>query len=563
MVWVNGKLWVFAKRDKCWIEIGDTWSIDISFVVSGTSIRVRFKEVETKDDLEQYSVLQNLHYRGGGGAGRTVPIIAKSDVWDLPSVLGFIEISSSMIANSARKRFLDFPYRENEKFLWKKWDRTAARYYSNMICRISRFVIHPEIRGLGLAKAFTDAALSYAEAQWHYGGFRPRFMEITADMLRYYKFLGKQFVFVGDTEGNEHRLQKDMRYLVRRARAADTLKGMPQGGGGIMTLQRSYAATLLKYIDSNDRTLGEVINSLKFDPSLLDQDTWEALHKLRRRPKPCYMAGISRSARKYVTMRDSKGRHNPSSAMTTARRIKKSEWQFTSIAIDASAQISQSRDARILQDSFGFVGSTLASKIMRPTDFQLRAGEITLVCGASGSGKSIFLDGIGRILRIRSPNDLQVIGDNSTLVYSGYACSPAIVGSLVELCPRKTPLESARKISLNEFLSVTAQTGLAEPQLFVRQNITLSSGQKYRLRLALSFLERPDILTIDNFCEHLDRFTVAAVCRGIRHLVLAFNVSLVVATAGYDRIDRFLNADQKILMRRGDRAIIVGKNGKF
>ena len=296
----DDELRVLVKRDNCWIDIFDPWENKTDLEIFGKIIPIRFKEIETEEEIEHFSLLQDLHYRGGGGAGRAVPIIAKSSVWDLPSVLGFIEISSSMIANSARKRFFDFPYKEDSEFLWREWDRVAARKYSNIICRISRFVIHPELRGIGLAKSFTKAALLYARDRWHFGGFRPRFLEITADMLRYYRFLSRQFVFIGETEGNAHRVQKDMKYLVRRALA---VKGMPQGGGGIMTLQRSYAKSLLKYSESISTALPDIINSLKFDPSRLDQETWEALHRLNRRPKPVYVAGISQKPREYLSVR--------------------------------------------------------------------------------------------------------------------------------------------------------------------------------------------------------------------------------------------------------------------
>ena len=551
------KFWVFVKRDKSWIEMSETWEKKVDFNLCGQLTQIVFKEIDTPNELEHFSSLQNLHYRGGGGAGRTVPIIATSNVWNLPTVLGFIEVSSSMIANSARKRFLDFPYHEGANLVWKTWNRVTAREYSNMICRISRFVIHPEIRGLGLARAFIEAAMSYAASRWHYGGFRPRFMEITADMLRYYHFLDENFVFVGETQGNEHRLQKDMQYLVRKARSTEEgSKGMPQGGGGIMTLQRSYATTLLNYTEANNKTLPDVINSLKYDASALDQETWEALYKLNRRPKPCYIAGITDEARDYVQGRNKTLGLKVAANIPATRRSEK-EWMLTDITIHTSAKISQSKDARILQDSFGFVGSKLNATILKPTGFTIRSGEITLVCGASGSGKSLLLDGLKRISAAIENKELEVSGDLCTLKYSGRINREANVHTIKKLPTNRTPLELMGRATLDEFLSVTAQLGLAEPQLFVRQNETLSSGQKYRLQVALAFLQRPDILVIDNFCENLDRFTILAVCKGIKHLMSLYNVALIAATAAYDRVQESLQADQTILLKRGDYATVT------
>ena len=551
----ENQLLVLTTKDNSWIDITHAWETEFRLSLLDGTIPIIFKEIETKLELEQFYGLQMFHYRGGSGVGRTVPIIAKSAIWDLPSLLGFIEISSSMIANTARKRFLDYPYREESEFLWKSWDRDAARKYSNMICRISRFVIHPEIRGIGLARLFLDAALRYAADRWHFGGFRPRFMEITADMLRYYHFLNEPYKYVGETEGNEHRLEKDMNYLVRKALAEDGFKNLPQGGGGIMTLQRSYASKLYKFIKANNKALPEVINSLKYDPSSLDQETWEALHRLNRKPKPCYMAGISVEAREYVNTRARLLSFKTSECIPSSK-VKTKKWQIKGLTVDGSAKISQSKDARNLQDSFGFVGSDVTSTILQPTNFVLKSGETTLICGASGAGKTLLLNAVSNLFG--SSNDLHSENYSNaytTVRYSGCVNKSAKVQSFQQLSADLTPLDMIGRVSLTEFLAVTACTGLAEPQLLVRPIKTLSSGQKYRLQIALSFLKKPEILIIDNFCEHLDRFTLIAVCKGIKYLVKRYNVALIVATAGYDRVQESLNPDQKILVRRGDRAV--------
>ena len=548
----SGLLWVFVERDNCWIEIGEAWEKKINIRLGGRSVRIVFKEIETKEELENFAALQIYHYRGGSGVGRAVPIIAKCKIWDLPPLLGFIEISSSMIANTARKRFFDFPYREEQEFIWKVWDRDTSRKYSNMICRISRFVIHPEIRGIGLAKEFIQAALSYASTRWHFGGYQPRFMEITADMLRYYHFLSEHFRYIGETQGNEHRLQKDMRYLVRKALADDGRNGMPQGGGGIMSMQRSYANKLLRFLNDNKKALPEVIDLLRYDACGLDQETWEALHKLYRRPKPVYMAGVSPVAQEYVHSRSKALSLKPTLNLPVSRVAKK-EWRIKDLTVHVSAKLSQSNDARHLQDSFGFVGSELKATILQSTGFSIKSNEVTLVCGASGAGKTLLLDAL---LKLSSnpgyAHTVQSSSDLTTLCYSGSIDSPADVKPLTELPNSSTPVDLIGRVTLAEFLNVAACAGLAEPQLLARPIETLSAGQKYRLKIALSFLQKPEVLLIDNFCEHLDRFTLLAVCKGLKNLVKQYNVSLVVATSGYERVQGPLQPNQKVILNRGN-----------
>lgn len=546
----NNSVYVWVKNERQFIDIGDGWSCQSQLEMPNAHANIVFKEIETADELSLYEELRKFHYRGGGGIGRTVPIIATSDRWDLPSVLGFIEISSSMIANTARKRFFDFPYDEPAGPHWKSWDREATKAYSNLICRISRFVIHPEIRGLGIAKHFTAAARQYAASRWHFGGYRARFLEITADMLRYYKFVDSAFAFMGETEGNEHRLAKDMTYLVRKSKSDLGPKGMPQGGGGIMTLQRAYAKTLLKYLEEKDQSLHDVISTLRHDAAVLDQDMWEALYRLNRRPKPSFVSGLTPRAIAYVETRRN-FLHGSPSPKTTVERQK--HWEFSDVEIRVVAKMAQTSDARLLQDAFGFVGADLKSTVVQKLNLRLSSGEVTLVCGASGSGKSVLLYALSSLVSGRSVsfNDTSAV----SLCVSGMVNCYAKVREISPLPGGSIPIALRGRGSLESFIRLAAKCGLAEPQMFVRPIESLSSGQQYRLQIALAFLSAPEVLFIDNFCEPLDRYTTIAVSKGVRQLAKELNVSVVVATANYDRILELGDVDQVVLIRRGDKPV--------
>ncbi|MDE0028397.1 MAG: ATP-binding cassette domain-containing protein [Deltaproteobacteria bacterium] len=549
-------LFVFAKKDRSWVEVGRAWTKDTTWRVARETHQIKFKEIESDDELSLFHALRKFHYRGGGGAGRVVPLIGVATTWDLPQVLGFIEVSSSMIANTARKRFFSHPYREAAGHGWSEWNRTATKKYSNMVARISRFVIHPEIRGLGLARHFLKAAMEYAAQHWHYGGYRPRFLEITADMLRYYKFVGDDFVYLGETEGNAHRISKDMTYLVKKALSRDGARAMPQGGGGVMTMQRGYASQLIKYMRAGNRSLGQVIGELHYEPQHLDQDTWEALYRLNRRPKPCYAAGLTPEARDYLQSRGAVLNRKEEQPVRTTRNPHK-EFVFERVAVSASAELAQSNDSRRIQDAFGFVGATVEAEIIQPTSFVLKQGTVTMVCGASGSGKSLFGHAIRALCDPTTQED-STTGEaaGGAMSFGGRVNINARVEGVEQLDLERTALEQIDRLDLDFFFEVCAHCGLAEPQLFVRQVRSLSSGQQYRLKIARAFLHRPDILYIDNFCEPLDRHTVAAVCRGLRRLAKKMSVAVLVSTAAYERLFEILRPSQVILLRRGNPPIV-------
>ncbi|MCV2881886.1 ATP-binding cassette domain-containing protein [Actibacterium sp. XHP0104] len=540
------RLEVLAKQDNSWIRIDVPWKAQSKVLVGAREVDITLKEVETAEELSQFSELKNFHYRGGGGAGRVVPLIATSEVWDLPPTLGFIEISSSMIANSARRVFFNAPFWDETGITWNTWDRAASKAYSNTICRISRFVIHPEVRGLGLARPLICAAREYSAKQWHYGGFRPRFIEITADMLNYYPFVDEDFFLMGKTEGNEHRLSKDMNYLVRKALSAEGVKAMPQGGGGVMTMQRGYASTLLKHMQSGERSFDDVISSLKYDPAELDQETWEALYRLNRRPKPCYISGLTPKAKKYVSDRFqvigfTKSKElNPSSESKTV-------IEFSDLSASVKTPMSQSTRARTVQDAFGFVGADFEAEIVKPFSLEVPRGGISLVCGASGSGKTLLLEA----MKSSSSLEREFSVDGTSVHLTGDLKGSVQVDTMAEIDNERCPLDHVKSSDVEAFIRVAASCGLAEPQLFVRPVSGLSSGQKYRLQLALTMLSKPQVVLIDNFCEALDQYTTHAVCKGLRNLAASRNTAVVVATAAYERLLPMLKQKQTILLRRG------------
>jgi len=549
----GNRLTVFLRKEQDWIELGEAWQQQVTLDMNGITLPITFKEVETEEELTAFLQLKKFHYRGGGGAGRTVPIIGVVEAVDLPRVIGFVELTSSMIANTARKRFFDAPYREKNGLGWNAWDRSASRELSSIICRISRFVIHPELRGLGLAAHFTSAARSFAGKKWHFGGYRARFLEITADMLRYYPFVGADFTCMGETEGNGHRVSKDMSYLVRRALSNEGIKAMPQGGGGIMSLQRGYATTLLEYLQRTDVGLEDAISQLRYEPAMLDQEAWEALYRINRRPKPCYISGLTQSASQYIRAR-TEAKHTPKKA--EKRCAPPSVWSLANVKVHVRSDILQTTDGRILQDAFGFVGAGLDYPIIEDLSFSLKASSLTLICGASGAGKSLLVAAISNLL---SPTEQFGEAEAASEVsISGTVSRTAKTSLLPKVDGKLAALDYLGKNSLHHFLAVTARCGLAEPQLFVRPIHTLSSGQRYRLQVALAFLRSPEILIIDNFCESLDRFSARAVCRGLVSLAKEQEVCVVAATAAYDRLEEFLQPDAKIMLRRGGMPSIEG-----
>ena len=515
------------------VTVRPVWRMQKTITICGQKVKTIIKEIEKEDELAGYEALRQHHYRNGKGVARRALLIAKANTKDLPKVIGFVEISSCFLVNALRKQILNAPFKDDEYGIeWKQWDRKTAKDYTNIIARISRCVVYPEVRGIGIAGILAEAAKRFTIDRWHIGGLRPSFLEITAEMLRYWPFVEKAgFIKVGETEGNGKRLEKSMHYLLQRKQNEQKF---PKGGGGILSMHRSHASLLENLMKERNYSVEDIITRIKKTPEKLSVKDWVALHDIYRRPKPVYMLGLTSDAKKYLSKRLKKS--SDDEVAHTRKRSKEVLFLLNKIDIKASCKPENSPEARQIQEAFNIVSERLETVIVSKLDMDLRGG-IIMVTGASGSGKSLLLNTLawhasGRKKRWKLPPEIQSEACMDT--------PPTKVEMMTPLSCDKSlspiALLMAIGASLEESMRLLASAGLGEAQLFVRPAKTLSSGQRYRLSLALSLAKKPDLLLIDEFCEPLDNYAVAAVCRRLRKEVQHRGIIAIVATINDERI---------------------------
>ena len=545
-------------QDGSLIPVSPAWKETTSFQVGDIAIPLNIKEVETSSELDGFLRLTKYHYRGAKGAGRTIPLVVTTSRDDLPEVLGFIEIATSFLVNSARKKALDAAFSDSERGVgWTRWDGAAARKWINSIARISRCVVFPEFRGLGLSSLLLDSAVRYTRERWHVGGLRPVFLEITADMLRYWPFVHKSdFIYVGETEGNEHRAAQDMRYLITRAASkVNGSEGMPRGGGGILSFQRKRAVHLKKVVDDTGLSVEDVVNHLRMSPDKLSDEEWVLLHTAYRRPKPTYLRGLTTAAQRFLLTRVSSVPQNHAGQDSFApHQIGSSKnsqlLDIQDLTILAHSRPVSSKRSRRVQEAFGMVSELVEIPIIEDMAFAIRAGEIVLVTGPSGSGKSLLLDAVEAFAQQTSIDSTH---PGLTITGRLQGAAPSIGRPII--CPPETaPVDALEHLSLESTLRLMAVAGLAEPQVLIRPSSTLSLGQQYRLSLALGLSHNVDLFLVDEFCEALDQFSATAVARHMRRNVSSTNKGAIVATS---RPSSFLSA------LRPDRTLVLSSDGRF
>ncbi len=505
----------------------------------GRQSRVRVKEMDQEDELRSYLHLSDLHYRGERGFGRKAVLVVVAADADLPTVLGYIEITTGFLMNSPRTRVLASPYREG-RISWTGWGADEMSSLTSLIARVSRVVVHPELRGQGLGSILLRHAMRFARAHFHAGGYRPLFLEMTADMAKFVPFAESGgLTFIGFTEGNLHRVAKDMRYLQSRRdlleMPVDSLKAR-----GIMQAQRSYAARSAGLPEG--RTLDEVTIAAAQEAGL-DAETYADFHGVIRLPKPTYLAGLTVPASRWVAARVAKlgipdpVRHVPAVTSPITAPI---EIEHLTVAFDSAVERTGRTTA--IQEAFGIKPEAFRSRIITDLSMTIWPGQICLVFGPSGSGKSTLLN-------ILAGAALPV-----TAAVAGSVTIPpdASIGRFEDL-PSDMPLVEtlAPGQAVGAAIHALNRAGLSDAKLYLRRYSELSNGQKYRAMLASLVASDSNVWVADEFLATLDPTTARIVAGNVAEHVRSLGVTLIVGAPHFSYFLRALAPDTVIELRSG------------
>lgn len=183
--------------------------------------------------------------------------------------------------------------------------------------------------------------------------------------------------------------------------------------------------------------------------------------------------------------------------------------------------------------AFGVERRLIERYVLRDTNIVIEPGEIAVVVGASGAGKTTFLriiigaaDEKARTDPRYTPDEGEVaVPDNVVLAYMLPGEHEPGFGeeTLLEHMAKKLGDPAAGVEVLNA-------VGLSDAVFYRARFSELSTGQKERARMASLLAEKPNLLIIDEFTAHLDTLTAMRVARKIGKLARRHKITLVVAT---------------------------------
>ena len=174
------------------------------------------------------------------------------------------------------------------------------------------------------------------------------------------------------------------------------------------------------------------------------------------------------------------------------------------------------RSDRVLEiaESFGLGLDDKEFVVFDNKDVEINQGDVVYITGQSGSGKSVALRELSRLM---SEEGLRVSDIDK-----------------VELLDK--PLTDQIGKDVNDGNRLMGMAGINDAFLWLRKPSELSDGQRYRFRLAKLIESGAQVWVADEFLAVLDRTTALILAFNMQKIARAVGATLMVATTHTDMV---------------------------
>jgi len=538
------------------ITVYPTFDYNNHIQLDKDKLKVVVRELITSEDFSNYSFLEKFHYKtsvlvnngknsAANGSGKKVVLIAYLHMENgLPTPVGYIELQMPLQMVKPRHVLFDNEFHHPHKPInWTTWNIDSIKKYLNHIVRIARVVTTPEYRGLGLSKILLSACIKFSKERWHSQGQKPIFIEILAEMLKYMDFVSSSgLIYIGDTEGNLKRIQKDMTYMLRDYQTTT----------GIMSLQKKYLTSVREIAAELGRDVNEIIEqiaSLVANPDVefkkLSPSHYFLFKKIIRTPIPYFLLGLDEYTNDYIKTFAESSNKSIATEQTYKTRVK--NLAVVDLSIDIKMDLNFSDSVRHIMDAFGLSGDKLCVNIIEKFNIRTSPGNLIFISGPSGSGKSI-------LLKAFDPNFF----DNEVLIKSKSISTKYKTEWMKSITSDKPIIEYfSSKWGMDKSISALNQAGLSEAFVYIKPFKLLSRGQKYRAQIAQLLLSDADVWLVDEFCSDLDPITAKVLAKNLRKMIIKQSKIAFIAAANHAHYIHSLKPTLIVKLRQGAKPVTV------
>ena len=321
----------------------------------------------------------------------------------------------------------------------------------------------------------------------------------------------------------------------------------PGGEFGIMSLQRKYFRTLEDYCNTIQISFEEGLEALRRkieqNQNVLTTGEWAILRSIVRNPIPYYLCPIDDYAAKYL--RAALKVSPPRDARIASKEdfsARSTQISINSLSIRAAYRIPETRSTKMIMDAFGLKGDTVYADIVQDVAVKASNGNIVLVVGSSGSGKSVFLNAL----------DPDTAFDSNLMV----KCVGKLTYSAGWLRPLRNDIPIfevlANKFTPERAFIALSRVGLSEALAFIKPYWMLSRGQQYRAMIADLLLRDEEVWLLDEFCSDLDPITAKIVAHNLRKQIIATGRIAFIGSANHTHYLDALRPTKVLVLRSGD-----------
>ena len=214
--------------------------------------------------------------------------------------------------------------------------------------------------------------------------------------------------------------------------------------------------------------------------------------------------------------------------------------------------------------------------LLRNLSFQVPAGKVLAIVGATGAVKTTLVNLLGRV---RDPDEGQVLVDGIDVRELDLAALRRMIGyvpqeSFLFSMPLREnigfgvetidPVRLERVIEVSRLSNDLDQFPGGIETMVGERGVTLSGGQKQRVAIARALMRDPRILILDDALSSVDTHTAAQILAGLR-AEMNERTTIIIA----QRIATARDADQIIVLEdgqiveRGSHQELLARNGRY